>query len=186
MAKASSASPPGTLPGATAFRLYDTYGFPLDLTQDALRARGMTVDLAGFDAAMERQRAEARKSWAGSGEAATETLWFELKEELGATEFLGYETETAEGQIVALVAGAEETGAAATGAKVQIVVNQTPFYAEAGGQVGDSGLIRTDTGLATVTDTKKSAGVFIHVAVVTEGEIARGQPAGASVSSGVS
>ncbi|KAB2882872.1 MAG: alanine--tRNA ligase [Albidovulum sp.] len=165
------------LPGAAAFRLYDTYGFPLDLTQDALREKGRTVDVAGFDHAMQEQRAKARAAWAGSGETKDAAIWFDLAERHGATEFLGYDTEAAEGQIVALVAEGAEIGAAATGAKVQIVVNQTPFYAEAGGQVGDTGLIRTDTGMATVTDTKKSQGVFIHIAEVTEGEIARGQPA---------
>ncbi|WP_413848338.1 alanine--tRNA ligase [Albidovulum sp.] len=165
------------LPGAAAFRLYDTYGFPLDLTQDALREKGRTVDVPGFDHAMAGQRAKARAAWAGSGETKDAAIWFDLAEKHGATEFLGYDTEAAEGQILALVAGGAETGSAATGAKVQIVVNQTPFYAEAGGQVGDSGFIRTDTGMATVTDTKKSQGVFIHLAEVTEGEIARGQPA---------
>ena len=165
------------LPGAAAFRLYDTYGFPLDLTQDALREKGRTVDVAGFDHAMQEQRAKARAAWAGSGETKDAAIWYDLAERHGATEFLGYDTETAEGQVVALVADGAEIGAAATGAKVQIVVNQTPFYAEAGGQVGDTGLIRTDTGMATVTDTRKSAGVFIHLAEVTEGEIARGQPA---------
>ncbi|GAB4388672.1 alanine--tRNA ligase [Albidovulum sp.] len=165
------------LPGEAAFRLYDTYGFPLDLTQDALREKGRSVDVAGFDRAMQEQRAKARAAWAGSGETRDAAIWYDLAEKHGPTEFLGYETETAEGQILALVADGRETGSAPTGAKVQIVVNQTPFYAEAGGQVGDSGLIRTDTGLATVTDTRKSAGVFIHVAEVTEGEIARGQPA---------
>src|SRR5690606_38331892 len=172
------------LPGAAAFRLYDTYGFPLDLTQDALREKGRTVDVAGFDHAMQEQRAKACAAWAGSGETKDAAIWFDLAERHGATEFLGYDTEAAEGQIVALVAEGAEIGAAATGAKVQIVVNQTPFYAEAGGQVGDTGLIRTDTGMATVTDTKKSQGVFIHIAEVTEGEIARGQPAKLEVSHG--
>ncbi|WP_413872393.1 alanine--tRNA ligase [Albidovulum sp.] len=165
------------LPGAAAFRLYDTYGFPLDLTQDALREKGRTVDVAGFDHAMAGQRAKARAAWAGSGETRDAAIWFDLAEKHGATEFLGYDTEAAEGQIVALVAGGAEIGSAGTGAKVQIVVNQTPFYAEAGGQVGDTGFIRTDTGMAAVTDTKKSQGVFIHLAEVSEGEIARGQPA---------
>jgi len=165
------------LPGAAAFRLYDTYGFPLDLTQDALREKGRTVDVAGFDAAMAEQKAKARAAWAGTGETRDARLWFDLAERHGATEFLGYETETAEGQILALVAGGAETGAAETGAAVQIVVNQTPFYAEAGGQVGDRGLIRTDTGLAEVTDTKKAAGVIVHHATVREGTVLRGQPA---------
>ncbi|MCV2870538.1 alanine--tRNA ligase [Defluviimonas sp. WL0002] len=172
------------LPGAAAFKLYDTYGFPLDLTQDALREMGRTVDVAGFDHAMEEQKAKARAAWAGSGETRDAAIWFDLAEKHGPTEFLGYDTETAEGQIVALVADGKETGAAASGAKIQIVVNQTPFYAESGGQVGDTGLIRTETGMATVTDTRKSAGVFIHIAEVSEGEIARGQPAKLEVSHG--
>jgi len=167
----------GDLPGAAAFKLYDTYGFPLDLTQDALREKGRAVDVAGFDVAMEEQRAKARASWAGSGEARDAVIWFELAEAHGTTEFLGYDTETAEGQILALVKDGAAIGDAAQGAAVQIVVNQTPFYAESGGQVGDSGLIRTDTGLARVTDTKKAAGVFIHMAEVVEGSILRGQPA---------
>ncbi|MCX8507900.1 MAG: alanine--tRNA ligase, partial [Rhodobacteraceae bacterium] len=165
------------LPGEAAFKLYDTYGFPLDLTQDALREKGRAVDTAGFDHAMEAQKAKARAAWVGTGEAKDAKIWFELADRHGATEFLGYESEAAEGQILALVAGTEEVGSAALGDKIQIVVNQTPFYAESGGQVGDSGLIRTDTGLAKVTDTKKSAGIFLHVAEVTEGAIARGQPA---------
>ncbi|QYK43316.1 MAG: alanine--tRNA ligase [Paracoccaceae bacterium] len=165
------------LPGAAAFKLYDTYGFPLDLTQDALREKGRAVDVAGFDAAMAEQKAKARASWAGTGEAKDAAIWFDLAEAHGTTEFLGYETETAEGQIVALVVAGSEIGSAETGAQVQIVVNQTPFYAESGGQVGDHGYVRTDTGLARVTDTRKSAGVFIHVAEVVEGTVLRGQPA---------
>ncbi|WP_284163188.1 alanine--tRNA ligase [Frigidibacter sp. SD6-1] len=172
------------LPGAAAFKLYDTYGFPLDLTQDALREQGREVDVAGFDHAMAEQKAKARAAWAGSGEAKDAAIWFELADKHGATEFLGYDTETAEGQIAALVADGKEVGSAATGEKLQIVVNQTPFYAESGGQVGDRGLIRTDTGLATVTDTKKAQGVFIHLAEVTEGQIARGQPAKLEVAHG--
>ncbi|WP_225026163.1 alanine--tRNA ligase [Xinfangfangia pollutisoli] len=165
------------LPGGAAFKLYDTYGFPLDLTQDALREMGRAVDVAGFEAAMDEQRAKARASWSGSGEAKDAKIWFELAEAGGVTEFLGYDTETAEGVIQALVRDGAEIGAAATGETVQIVVNQTPFYAESGGQVGDAGYVRTDTGLAHVTDTRKAAGVFIHVATVTEGSIAKGQPA---------
>ncbi|KEO51743.1 alanine--tRNA ligase [Thioclava pacifica] len=163
------------LPGETAFKLYDTYGFPLDLTQDALRERDREVDTEGFDAAMEEQKAKARASWSGSGEAANAAIWFDLAEKLGTTEFLGYDTETAEGQITALVADGAEI--AKSNGEVQIVVNQTPFYAESGGQVGDRGWIVTETGKAEVTDTKKVAGVFIHFARVTEGEIAKGQGA---------
>ena len=152
------------LPGATAFRLYDTYGFPLDLTQDALRARGMTVDLAGFDAAMERQRAEARASWKGSGEQAEERIWFELRETLGATEFLGYEHETAEAQVKALVVGGAPAQRAEPGAEIMVVTNQTPFYGEAGGQIGDTGTIRRGPAVVRVTDTQKKLGdLHVHV-----------------------
>lgn len=165
----------GVLPGDAAFKLYDTYGFPLDLTQDALREKGMTVDTNGFDAAMAEQKAKARAAWAGSGETKDAKIWFEIAEEKGVTEFLGYDTEKAEGQILALVQdGAEVKLAKGT---VQIVVNQTPFYAESGGQVGDAGIIRTETGEAHVTDTRKVAGVFLHIAEVTMGEISVGQGA---------
>ncbi|MFN6977851.1 MAG: alanine--tRNA ligase, partial [Gemmobacter sp.] len=165
------------LPGAAAFRLYDTFGFPLDLTQDALREKGRGVDVQGFDAAMAAQKAKARAAWAGSGETTDAAIWFELAEAHGVTEFLGYDTESAEGQILALVAGGTATGAAEVGQAVQVVVNQTPFYAESGGQVGDQGMIRTDTGAARVTDTRRAAGVVIHAATVTEGSLLRGQPA---------
>ena len=165
------------LPGAAAFKLYDTYGFPLDLTQDALREKGRGVDIDGFDAAMAEQKAKARAAWAGSGETADAAIWFDLAEEHGSTEFLGYDTEKAEGQVLALVREAAATDAAKAGEAVTIVVNQTPFYAEAGGQVGDSGMVKTDTGAAMITDTKKVEGVFLHVAQVTEGEIKVGQAA---------
>ncbi|MGB7320402.1 MAG: alanine--tRNA ligase, partial [Albidovulum sp.] len=170
------------LPGAAAFKLYDTFGFPLDLTQDALREKGRKVDVQGFDHAMEEQKTKARAAWAGTGETKDAAIWFNLADKHGVTEFLGYDTEISEGEILALVAEGAETGSAETGAKVQIVVNQTPFYAESGGQVGDTGLIRTDTGMAQITDTKKSAGVFIHIAEVSEGQIVRGQPAKLEVS----
>ncbi|MEO3414253.1 alanine--tRNA ligase [Roseovarius sp. CAU 1744] len=165
------------LPGQTAFKLYDTYGFPLDLTQDALREKGREVDVAGFDAAMEEQKAMARAAWSGSGEAADASIWFDIADETGTTDFLGYDTEVAEGQIAALVRDGAQLQKASKGDSVQISLNQTPFYAEAGGQVGDSGTLTTDTGVARITDTRKTAGVFIHVAEVTEGEISRGQPA---------
>ncbi|WP_395539962.1 alanine--tRNA ligase [Neotabrizicola sp. sgz301269] len=167
----------GDLPGAAAFKLYDTYGFPLDLTQDALREKGRAVDVQGFDKAMDEQRAKARAAWAGTGEAKDAKIWFELAEANGVSEFLGYDTESAEGVIQALVRDGAAIGSAAMGESVQIVVNQTPFYAESGGQAGDAGWIRTDTGLAEVTDTKKAAGVFLHIARVTEGSILKGQPA---------
>ncbi len=169
------------LPGEAAFKLYDTFGFPLDLTQDALREKGRAVQTEGFDAAMAEQKRMARAAWSGSGEAADATIWFELAEKHGVTEFLGYDTEEAEGQITALVIDGADAAEAGEGAKVAIVVNQSPFYAESGGQVGDHGLIRTDTGAARVTDTKKVAGVFIHQAEVTMGTISRGQGAQLSV-----
>ncbi|QJD17597.1 alanine--tRNA ligase [Paracoccus sanguinis] len=169
------------LPGETAFKLYDTYGFPLDLTQDALREQGRAVEVAGFDAAMAEQKAKARAAWSGSGEAKDAAIWFELVDRFGATEFLGYDTEEAEGQILALVEGGTETETAGEGAQVAIVVNQSPFYAESGGQVGDTGLIKTDTGAARVTDTRKSGSLVIHQAEVTQGQITRGQGAALSV-----
>ncbi|WP_282603835.1 alanine--tRNA ligase [Paracoccus sp. PARArs4] len=169
------------LPGEAAFKLYDTYGFPLDLTQDALREKGRAVDTEGFDSAMAEQKAKARAAWSGSGETKDAAIWFELAEEHGATEFLGYETEEAEGQVLALVADGAAVTEAAEGASIAIVVNQSPFYAESGGQVGDTGLIKTETGAARVTDTKKVAGVFLHQAEVTMGTIAPGQGAQLSV-----
>ncbi len=165
------------LPGDVAFRLYDTYGFPLDLTQDALREKGRSVDVAGFNAAMAEQKAKARAAWAGSGEAAEETVWFDIADAHEATDFLGYDTETAEGQIIALVQGGKTVEAARKGDKVQIVLNQTPFYAEAGGQVGDSGIITTPGGKARVTDVRKHSGLFAHVAEVIEGTIGKGEAA---------
>ncbi len=167
----------GDLPGAAAFKLYDTYGFPLDLTQDALREKGRAVDVDGFDAAMAEQKAKARAAWAGSGETADAAIWFDLAEEHGSTEFLGYDTEKAEGQILALVQDGAATDSAAAGQSVTIVVNQSPFYAESGGQVGDTGTVKTDTGSARITDTKKVEGVFLHIAEVTEGEVSTGQAA---------
>ncbi len=165
------------LPGKAAFKLYDTFGFPLDLTQDALREKGREVETEGFDAAMAEQKAKARAAWAGSGEAADATVWFDVADTHGSTDFLGYETESAEGQIVALVRDGAEIDHAEAGETVQIALNQTPFYAESGGQVGDTGTIRTETGRARVRDTRKTAGVFIHVAEVEEGRIDAGQAA---------
>jgi alanyl-tRNA synthetase len=164
------------LDGEVAFKLYDTYGFPLDLTQDILRGQGRGVDVAGFDTAMERQREAARKAWAGSGEAATDALWFELQEKVGATEFLGYQTESAEGTIVALVRGGESVERASAGEEVEVLVNQTPFYGESGGQMGDSGTIVTAEGAElSVTDTQKKLGTLhVHTAMITRGEIALG------------
>lgn len=163
------------LNGAAAFKLYDTYGFPLDLTQDALRSRNITVDQAGFDAAMAQQKAEARKNWAGSGEAATDTVWYGLADKLGPTEFLGYETETAEGEIKALLVDGAEVAEIAAGQDGVVVVNQTPFYGESGGQVGDSGVIKGEGFAADVLDTGKHHGVFSHKVKVTEGTLKVGQ-----------
>jgi alanyl-tRNA synthetase len=161
------------LPGAVAFKLYDTFGFPLDLTQDALKGKGIEVDTDGFDAAMERQRAEARKAWAGSGDAATEGIWFEIREELGATEFLGYDTETAEGLVTSLVANGQRVESAAAGEEVTIIVNQTPFYGESGGQVGDIGQIKIGAEtLVDVTSTQKKLGDFhVHIGKVLSGGV---------------
>jgi alanyl-tRNA synthetase len=171
------------LPGAVAFRLYDTYGFPLDLTQDALREQGRTVDLAGFEAAMEEQRARARAAWSGSGEAATERVWFELKEKVGASEFLGYTTESAEAEILALVVNGAPVTAAAVGSEVAVVLNQTPFYGESGGQVGDTGTITGPDGLRiAVTDTQRKLGeLFVHLGRVESGEAHVGAPVLAQV-----
>ncbi|MCC0006817.1 MAG: alanine--tRNA ligase [Hyphomicrobiaceae bacterium] len=162
-----------TFPGDVAFKLYDTYGFPLDLTEDALRARGIAVDTKAFNAAMEKQKAEARKAWKGSGEAATETVWFEIRDKAGATDFLGYDTERAEGEIRALVTGGKSVKSLKAGEEGQIVLNQTPFYGESGGQVGDQGVI---TGLGgkggrfRVTDTQKKLGdLFVHTGVIEDG-----------------
>ena len=162
-----------TLPGEVAFKLYDTYGFPFDLTADALKARNIGVDREGFAAAMQRQRAEARKAWAGSGEAATERVWFELRERLGPTEFLGYETEKAEGQILAILKGGKEVKQLKKGEDGLIITNQTPFYGMSGGQVGDEGWIRGPKGAVfIVRDTEKKLGdLFIHSGVLEKGPL---------------
>ena len=163
--------------GDTAFTLYDTYGFPLDLTQDALRSRGISVDLASFTDAMERQREKARASWAGSGDTAQETVWFALREKIGATEFLGYETESAEGVVAALVKDGKEVSELKKGESGVVVMNQTPFYGESGGQVGDTGEMRRDGVRLAVTDTQKKAGdVFAHLVKVEQGTVKVGDP----------
>ena len=166
-----------SLDGETAFKLYDTYGFPLDLTQDALRRRGITVDTDGFNSAMERQKAEARASWAGSGEAADDRIWFELREVHGASEFLGYETETAEGVVQAIVHDGKSVAEANKGDEVSVITNQTPFYGKSGGQQGDKGVIRFEGGSLAVTDTKKRGeGLFVHVGRVEFGQLKPGMP----------
>ena len=165
-----------TLPGDVAFKLYDTFGFPLDLTQDILRGQGRAVDTAGFEAAMERQRAAARKAWAGSGEAATEQVWFDLREQLGATEFLGYDTIVAEGEVLAMVRDGQPVDTAATGDEVAVIVNQTPFYGESGGQMGDAGIFFTAAGAeVAITDTQKRLGdLHVHLGRVSRGTLTIG------------
>jgi alanyl-tRNA synthetase len=162
-----------TFSGDVAFKLYDTYGFPLDLTQDALKPRGIKVDTESFNTAMEAQRQEARRAWKGSGEAKTETVWFDIRERTGASEFLGYDTETAEGVIRALVSEGKEVDALSKGQSGVVILNQTPFYGESGGQTGDQGIIRTaDGAIFRVTDTQKRVGdLFLHVGTVEEGTV---------------
>jgi alanyl-tRNA synthetase len=162
-----------TLNGKDAFTLYDTYGFPFDLTVDALRPRGIAVDKAGFDEEMQRQKDKAREAWAGSGEAATDQVWFELREKLGATEFLGYETERAEGQIVAMLKGGKDVKQLKKGEEGVIITNQTPFYGTSGGQIGDEGEIRGPKGaLFRVTATEKKLGdLFAHVGIAEKGPL---------------
>jgi alanyl-tRNA synthetase len=164
------------LAGDVAFKLYDTFGFPLDLTQDVLREQGMTVDVATFDAEMAAQRKRARAAWAGSGETGTEHVWFDLKEKLGATEFLGYSTETAEGEIAALVVDGKPVARAEAGSEVAVVLNQTPFYGESGGQVGDTGVISGPGLRIDIHDTQKKLGVFVHLGRVVEGVAELGKP----------
>ncbi|MCF3933545.1 alanine--tRNA ligase [Acuticoccus sp. M5D2P5] len=163
------------LPGETAFKLYDTFGFPYDLTEDALRPRGLTVDRAGFDAAMEQQRAEARRSWAGSGEAADDKVWFAIRERTGATEFLGYDTTVADGQLAAIVVDGKEVETLTPGTEARLVFNQTPFYGESGGQVGDQGVASVGDTRFVITDTHKVAdGLFVHRGALEAGELAVG------------
>ncbi len=171
--------PGDEMDGTIAFKLYDTFGFPLDLTQDALRSTANTVNLPQFDAAMEKQRADARKAWAGSGDAETEQVWFKLKEEHGASEFLGYETESAEGEILALVKDGKPVKKLKKGDEGELILNQTPFYGESGGQTGDTGLVTTtDGGLFRVSTTQKKAdGLFVHFGKVEKGALNIGDAA---------
>ena len=165
------------LSGETAFKLYDTYGFPLDLTQDALKNKNIEVDVAGFDAAMERQKAEARKNWAGSGDAGTEKIWFELKDKLGATEFLGYNTLKSDGMVTALVQDGKEVSQVTDGS-FQLIANQTPFYGESGGQLGDTGVVSNGSFRAAVNDVKKKLdGLFVHYCTLLGGEAKTGETA---------
>lgn len=165
----------GTLPGETAFKLYDTFGFPYDLTEDALRGQGMTVDRAGFDTAMAEQKRAARAAWKGSGEKASEELWYDLADELGGTEFTGYAGTQGEGQVVAIVKDGARVDKASAGDTVTILTNQTPFYAESGGQMGDVGVIANDKLSAAVSDTSKPLGrLHAHHARIETGEVAVG------------
>src|SRR5476649_1490929 len=173
--KSSSLKKGDMFDGDTAFTLYDTYGFPLDLTQDALRNRGIGVDIASFTDAMDRQRDKARAAWSGSGDTASENIWFPLREKLGATEFLGYETETAEAVVGALVRDGKEVAGLKAGEAGTIVLNQTPFYAESGGQVGDTGMMTGDGVKFRVTDTQKKAGdLFVHLGTLEQGTLKPG------------
>ncbi len=172
--EATAGMQPGdTLAGETAFKLYDTFGFPYDLTEDALRAQDFHVDRAGFDAAMAEQKRAARAAWKGSGAKASDDLWFDIAEESGSTEFIGYAADVGEGEVVALVKDGARVDQAAAGDTVAIIVNQTPFYGESGGQVGDTGTISTDAGLrAQVSETSKQLGrIFVHHATIEAGEI---------------
>jgi alanyl-tRNA synthetase len=163
----------GKLSGEVAFKLYDTYGFPLDLTQDALRRDGFTVDLAGFDTEMARQKAEARAAWAGSGDAADEEIWFQVRDDFGATEFLGYDAEVADGKVLALIVDGQLTEEAADGVDVAVITNQTPFYGESGGQQGDHGVLTSADGVTvTVADTQKKLGdLHVHLGKVSGGAL---------------
>ena len=165
-------TPGAALKGDIAFTLYDTYGFPLDLTQDALRARGLSVDVDGFNVAMDRQREKARAAWSGSGEAATETVWFGLKDKIGATEFLGYDTERAEGVVTAMIKDGQPVEILQVGETGLVMLNQTPFYGESGGQVGDRGVMMGLGVRADVLDTQKKLGdMFAHHVKITEGAL---------------
>jgi alanyl-tRNA synthetase len=170
----------GVVPGETAFKLYDTYGFPLDLTQDAVRAKGLTVDLDGFDAAMARQKALARENWAGSGDRAATAEWFKLRDRLGPTDFVGYEESETIGEVVAIVRAAEEVDVAraadgADGLTVEVLFDRTPFYAESGGQASDTGEVDWPGGKATLTAVVKQAGdLFVHTLTLTAGELKLG------------
>ena len=166
----------GTLPGEVAFKLYDTFGFPLDLTQDILRGQGRKLDEEGFKTSMEAQRAAARKAWAGSGEAATDAVWFGLQERLGATEFLGYATEEAEGQVTAILLDGKEVDSLEAGQEAMILTNQTPFYGESGGQMGDAGLLFSEEGAEfAVSDTQKKLGeLHVHIGKLNRGSLKTG------------
>ncbi len=174
--KVSGKSTSGTLDGATAFKLYDTFGFPLDLTQDFMRGYGWQVDIDGFNTAMDDQKATARRAWIGSGESVTETIWLDLSQRIEPTEFLGYSTDAAEAMVTALVAENAEIESIGKSENVRMLVNQTPFYAESGGQVGDVGKAVWDGGSARITDTQKTpSGLFIHQIDIETGKLTKNQ-----------
>jgi alanyl-tRNA synthetase len=169
--------------GTTAFKLYDTFGFPLDLTQDALREKGIEVDISGFNNAMVEQKKKARASWAGSGQSEDMSLWFDIADEYGGTDFLGYEYETSQAQVIAIITNGKRANSACVGDKVQVVFNQTPFYAEAGGQVGDTGVLNLNGDICTIVDCKKLADIFIHSTDVLTLDLSVGSAVELSVSS---
>ncbi len=173
----------GTLPGETAFKLYDTYGFPYDLTEDALRTQGLSVDRAGFDAAMAEQKAAARAAWKGSGEKASDEIWFDIAEKAGNTEFIGYNSTVGEGEVLAIVKDGVNFDSASAGDTVTIITNQTPFYGESGGQNGDAGAISSLGGLvAQVADTSKPLGrLHAHQATISAGSVKVGDTVNLSV-----
>jgi alanyl-tRNA synthetase len=176
----------GILAGAIAFKLYDTFGFPLDLTQDALRSEGYSVDIEGFNEAMAKQRSDARAAWSGSGDLATEQVWFDIREKFGTTEFLGYEVESAEGQILALVVDGVEVNQAKPGSNVALILNQTPFYGESGGQEGDEGEILIESGINIIINKtqKKLGDLHVHYGQIFEGEISVGDNVSLNVEHG--
>ncbi|CAK7192765.1 Alanine--tRNA ligase [Commensalibacter sp. Nvir] len=166
----------GKLSGDIAFKLYDTYGFPLDLTADALREKGLSVDQVGFDKAMAEQRARARTSWVGSGDSATEAIWFEYKDQFGTSEFLGHKSERTDAKVLAILIDNKIVHEAKTGTPVALILNQTPFYGESGGQVGDKGVIRNQEVLVTIQNTQKKLGdLIVHYGIVEKGTIRTGQ-----------
>ncbi|MBD21653.1 MAG: alanine--tRNA ligase [Rhodospirillaceae bacterium] len=161
------------LSGEVAFRLYDTYGFPLDLTQDVLKGQNRSVDIVGFESAMQDQREHARRAWVGSGEISDETVWFDIRDAVGATEFLGYQSDKAEGRVLAIVKDGNSIKSTKVGEQVSIVVNQTPFYGESGGQMGDAGIIKTtDNGIFEVNHTQKKVGdLHLHIGSLKTGTL---------------
>jgi len=173
------------LSGETAFKLYDTYGFPLDLTQDAVRAKGLSVNLDGFESAMEAQKARGRENWTGSGEKAQAAEWFAIKEAVGASEFVGYEHLEAQAHVRALVLDGEQVGEALAGDTVEVVFEKTPFYPEGGGQAGDTGTVELLHGHGIIRDTYRQAGdLIVHRLDITEGALKPGDKVELKVDAG--